>query len=370
MANNCLRNLFCLMQKRFIKTSPAVSPPSPLPFTVQCLVNSCGFPMETALSVSQKIQLSEKKPQKPKSVVSFLKSQGFDDTQIVKLVEKQPGILRCEVDSNLKPKFEFLAKKGFTGAPLLYAVAGLRERALNSQLDPLFEYLRSLLGNNEDVVSAIMRYPLLLTVNVKVKLQSNVDLLINEGVPISGIRKLIILKPRVLIMSKNDTTISAVKTVKNMGLDVRGPMFMYAFRVVVSLSEETLKKKVDVFKSLGWTEEQILSAFKRYPSCFAASEDRIRNTVDFCVNTMKLKPEALIADPIILTLGIDTRLRPRNYVFKVLQSKNLIKLNTKIEWFLKLSEKNVMEKYILPHNDQIPNLLEMYSSSKVKKTNV
>ncbi|XP_038691086.1 uncharacterized protein LOC119989554 [Tripterygium wilfordii] len=369
MAKICLRNLFCLMQKRFIETSPAVSPPSHLLFTIQCLVNSCGFSLETALSVSQKIQLNEKKPQKPKSVVSFLKSQGFDDTQIVKLIEKQPRILCCEVDSNLKPKFEFLAKNGFTGAPLLHLVAGLRDRALNSQIEPGFEYLKSLLGNNEDVLSAIMRYPLLLTVNFKDKLQSNVDLLINEGVPISGIRKLIILKPRVMIQSKNDMATYAVKTVKNMGLDAKGPMFMYAFRVVVSLSEDTLKKKVDVFKTLGWTEEQILSAFKRYPSCFAASEDRIRNTMDFCVNTMKMKPEALIADPIVLTLGIDTRLRPRHYVYKALQSKNLIKQNSKIQWFLTMSEKNFMEKYILPHKDQIPNLLPMYSSSKVK-TNV
>ncbi|XP_038710784.1 uncharacterized protein LOC120005296 [Tripterygium wilfordii] len=367
MANFCLRNLFCLIQKRLIKTSPALSPRSPLPFTVQFLVNSCGFPLESAISVSQKIQLNKTKPQKPKSVVSFLKSQGLDDTQLFKLIKKQPRILHCEVDSNLKPKLEFLAKKGFTGAPLLYLVAGLRDKSLNSQIEPHFEYLRSLLGTNADVVAAVMRYERLLTYNVKVTLQSNIDLFINEGVPISSIRKSTILKPRVMIQSTNEMTIHAVKSVKNLGLDTKGPMFMYAFRVMVSLSEETWKKKVDVFKSLGWTEEQILSAFKRHPSCFASSEDKIRNTAGFCVNTMKLKPEILVQDPGLLSLGIDTRLRPRHYVFEVFQSKNLLKRNCKIQWFVKMSERNFMEKYILPLKEEVPNLLDMYSALKVKK---
>jgi len=67
-----MRNLLSVLKKRFLVTSSVtLSPPtSPLPtsrsspsFTVQFLVNSCGLPLKSSLSVSKKFQMDEKKLQ-------------------------------------------------------------------------------------------------------------------------------------------------------------------------------------------------------------------------------------------------------------------------------------------------------------------
>ncbi|KAJ6392955.1 hypothetical protein OIU77_022436 [Salix suchowensis] len=77
------------------------------------------------------------------------------------------------------------------------------------------------------------------------------------------------------------------------------------------MSESTWNKKVEVLKSLGWTEEESLQAFKRCPFCFTCSEEKIRSVVDFLVNTLKMEPRTVIGRPEFLMLSVDKRIRPR-----------------------------------------------------------
>ncbi|EEF36829.1 conserved hypothetical protein [Ricinus communis] len=320
MANNQIRNLLSHIQKRFFissvtLSSTPLSATSSSSFTVHYLLKSCGLPLESAISVSEKLQLDAKNQQRTQSVVDLLKSHNFSDTQLVKLIEKRPAVLQCKAQENIQPKFEYLIKQGFK--------------------------------------AAIRRSSWLLTFDLKGTMQPNVEFLLKEGVPAYGIEKMILLQPRA-IMQKHDRMVYAVNAVKNLGLEPKSRMFIHAVRVIISMSELTWKKKFEMMKSMGWNEEEILSAFKRDPLCLACSEEKIKNAMDFYLNTMKLKPHVIIAYPKFLMYAIDTRLRPRYNVLKVLESKKLIEGDKKIEWLLTINEKTFLQQYVIKYVDKVP----------------
>ncbi|XP_034921237.1 uncharacterized protein [Populus alba] len=379
------RNFISLLQRRCIQTSAAslFSNSSPLStnsssslsssssFTVQFLVNSCGLPLKSALSVSKKFQIHEKELQKSLSVLEFLKAQGFNETQIGRLIEKWPRVLLCRVESTLKLKFDFLTQNGFVGQilpQLIVLVPAILNRKVDSCIKPCFEFLKSFLDNNEKLLAAIKRYPWYFTFNFNYALKPNTVFLIKEGVPHDRVAKLILMYPRALQM-KPDRMVRVVNSVKNLGLEPKAPVFVHALRVMIGMSESTWKRKIEYMKSLGWTEDEALLTFKRNPDILACSEDKIGRAMDFFVNTVRLGSQTVVANPVLLQYSIDKRVRPRYNVLKVLESKNLIEVNQRVFWLLTTrSEMKFRENYVAKYADKVPGLLEIYRGTvEVKK---
>jgi mTERF domain-containing protein len=125
-------------------------------------------------------------------------------------------------------------------------------------------------------------------------------------------------------------------------------------------SESTLKKKVEVLKSLGWTEEEIFRAFKQDPAILRFSEEKIRGVMDFLVNTVGLRPQTIIANPLFLHYSINKRLRPRYNVLKALESKKLFDEGMSIGSALKMSEKKFMKNYVSKYVHSVPGILDTY----------
>ncbi|XP_065865500.1 transcription termination factor MTERF8, chloroplastic-like [Euphorbia lathyris] len=368
LGNNLIRNVFSQIQKRFLQSSATLSSTPPLPntatssssFTVQFLVNACGLPLKSAISVSNKIQLDETNPQKPQSVIQLLKSHHFSDTQVAKLIVSHPRILNVKVKSNLQPKLEYFVENGFAGELLPQIIVSNPSAifwSLDSKIKPCVEFLRSFLHSNEKIATAIMRTRWLLDVDRIVR--SNVNFLMKEGVPSHGIGK-IILFGRVLSQNP-ETVIYAVNAVKNLGLEPNAPMFIHALRVMVSMPPLIWQKKIGFMKSIGWNEEEILKAFNRYPYCLAFSEAKIKNAFHFYLNTMKLDTKTLVAKPALLGFSIEKRIRPRYNVLNLLESKKLIE--SKIQ-SLFISEKDFKKKFVDQYIPKVPGLLEMYLGSK------
>lgn len=358
------KSLLYFVQQRCLKTLPTISTSlsSSPSFTVQYLVNSCGLSLENALSASQKLQLDEKKSELHESVLAFLKSQEFSDAHIAKLIAKYPGILQSKIHTKVMPKIRYLTDHGFSGSllpELIVANPVILRRGLSSHLKPSLDFLKIYLTSKDKLIAAVKRASWLLTFDLKGTMQPNIDLLISEGVPIGNISKLIIAQPRV-ILQKVDSMANAVEAVKKMGVEPPTPMFIHALRVKVSMSEPTWNRKVEVFKSLGWSEEEIKSAFRRDPLCLSCSDEKIKSIMDFYVNTMKLEPEVIIAYPKLLMYSLETRIRPRYNVVKVLLSKKLLKEDRKLAWVLTLNEKRFLEDFVIKHLDNVPNLMELY----------
>uniref|UniRef100_A0A6N2M6P7 Uncharacterized protein n=1 Tax=Salix viminalis TaxID=40686 RepID=A0A6N2M6P7_SALVM len=376
-----LQLLLSLIQKRCLQTSSssadALLPPtrttnasSSTSFDVHFLMNSCGLSSKSALSVSHKLHLHQNKLQNPQSVLLYLKSHEFDDTHIAQLIEKRPQILHSGVDDTLKPKFDFLVQNGFTGKLLPQLIASdpnILSAAVDSRLKPCFELLKSFLGSPDRIVVALKRAPFLMSFSFKGAVQPNIELLIKEGMAVDRVAKLLSLHARVILV-KHDRMVYAVNALKNLGVEPKTPVFLHAVKVMLSVSKSNWRKKIEFIKSIGWSEEEIIVAFKRYPYLLACSEEKIRKSLDFFVNTLKLEPRAIITCPEYLSYSVDRRLRPRHNVLKVLLSKKLVKDEKIVQAVTRISDKDFLENYVTKYADKVTGLLEIYGdTSKAKK---
>ncbi|XP_065869118.1 transcription termination factor MTERF8, chloroplastic-like isoform X2 [Euphorbia lathyris] len=370
MANHFIRNvMFPHLRLRFLHSSgpplPTTAATSSPSFTVDFLINSCGLSLKSALSVSSKFQLNDKTPQNPQSVLQLLKSHHFSDSHVAQLIVKLPRVLNCRIHDNLKPKFEYLVKIGFEGELLPQIILSnphMLEMSLVSRIKQSVQFLRLFLDSDEKLLVSVKRASWLLGKNLKIILQPKVDALMKEGVPAHVVERLLILQPRVILQSP-ERLINTVNSVKNLGFETTDTMFIQVFRVMIQMSESTWKKKIEVMKSMGFSEDDILKAFKRFPQCLAYSEENIRKTLHFYFNTMKLEPQTIIVHPNLLGYSIETRVRPRYHVLKVLESKKLIKGYKKLQ-ILRIGEKKFRAKYIDQFIDEVPGLLEFYLGVK------
>ncbi|KAE8648625.1 hypothetical protein Csa_009427 [Cucumis sativus] len=357
------------IQKRFVNTVSTPTLPSASVSTIEFLKNSCGLPSESPSSARQNPQIDERNIQHYQAILGILQSHGFENSQIAKLVSRQPSVLRSKVSTNLKPKFEFLQEIGFDGPllpKLILSNPWILSRSLDSHLKPSFFFLKEILESDEKVIASIRRSSWLLTFDCKGILKSNIDLLVSEGVPSWRIATLIVTQPRT-IMRKLDTMIEVVKRVKELGIEPKATMFLHALRVRSSMNDSTWEKKINVLKSLGWSEKEILTAFKKCPLYLIRSEEKMRVVADFCFNTAKLDPEVVIFYPKLFMCALDNRLRRRYKVLEVLKAKNLLK-SKKIAWMLLVAEKRFVEICVLKHLDEIPNLMDVYRGNVAAET--
>ncbi|CAL8115753.1 unnamed protein product [Prunus armeniaca] len=366
MANIVLRNLHSLVTKRLLATLPTPTSALCSSFTVEYLVQSCRLPLESAISTSKKLQIDKKQTHRIDSVLKFLKSNGFDDAQIAKLITKRPTILHYKVLNNLEPKFNFLIENGFVGQNLPELVLlnpVVLSRSLDSHIKPAVQFLKKLLSTN-DMLATAKRSSRLLNIDSEGTIQPNVALLQSEGVPLDVITKMILFQPRT-VMQNVDRMAYAVRTIKDLGIDPTGPMFVRAVRVMISMKESTWKRKIEFFKSYGWSEDVVLSVFKRQPFCLACSEEKLGRVMDFFLNIVKLEPETMIANPLLLMHGFEKTVLPRYNVFKILVSKKLIKRdNKRLCWLITQSERRFLDNFVLKYLNEVPDLLEIYHSSK------
>ncbi|XP_071723773.1 uncharacterized protein [Rutidosis leptorrhynchoides] len=367
MAFFSVKNFLSLVQKRFLSTSNGLSS-SPLPrsssIAAEYLINSCGLSSKSALSISQKLKLDDNNLQKVKSVVEFLKSKGFDDTHIVKMVGKCPRVLLSKVEKTLKPKMDLFVRNGFTGTHIIDLFTSnptMLFSSLCDEIEPPLEYLKDTLENSDDVIKAMKRYVRAYGGFNKETLTSNVDFLIKQGFPSGNVSTIVYLNPNVL-MKKHDELVSCFKAVKDLGIRADELAFMRALLMMLQMNESTLLRKIDLFKSLGWTQDDIVSMIKRMPICMCCSEGNIRNTMAYYVNTLKVEPGYLIANPKLLVFSLD-RMAKRYKILKVLESKQLLKWSNQVAWTIAKTDKYFFEKYVVKYEKSIPGLREMYTGS-------
>ncbi|XP_010251898.1 PREDICTED: transcription termination factor MTERF15, mitochondrial-like [Nelumbo nucifera] len=354
--------------KSFSTTVATVCRGQPLSFTVQYLINSCGLSLETALSTSKQFQLDESKPDRYDSVLTLLKTHGFSKTHIAELIKKHPSVLLINADKILKPKMEFLLGFGFSDSAvsdLVISNPSIFDRSLKSRLKPSLDILMKHVQSKEEVLKAIKRSSWLITFNLSQTLQPNVELLIKEGVPISGISKLIVHQPRVLLQ-KTDRLVSTIETVKKLDIRPTITTFVYAIHVLSSMSELTWNRKIELFKGFGWSEEEVMLVFRRDPYCLACSEGKVKKVMEFLMGTMKLHPSVMISNPKVLKHGLETRIRPRYMVLKVLELEKLIEGidgNKKFSRVFGLAEETFLVDYVLKYLGKVPNLMDLYCAS-------
>ncbi|XP_077248881.1 transcription termination factor MTERF15, mitochondrial-like [Tasmannia lanceolata] len=351
------------LQNPFLKSITTLSNPNDQPsFTVFYLVNSCGLSDAAALLVSKKVRVET--PEKPDSVLCLFQNYDFDKTHITNLITKCPSLLLVQPDKTLKPKFEFFLDLGLSGhnlAKILCSNPYILERSLKKHIMPYIDFLRSHLHTNENIVSALRRSARLLTMDIQKPMVSNVSTLQKHGVPESGISKLIMTQPSALVVNP-DRFSENMMTIKELGFNPVKLMFIRAVYILSGISKLTWEAKLEVYKSEGWSENEVVFAFKRQPMCMGISEKKIRKASDYFVNKMGWKPSVISRNPALLNLSLEKRIHPRCTVMQILMSEGVIDKDLNLVWVLKLTENDFMEKFVIKNQEKIPKIQRVYQN--------
>ncbi|CAK9167515.1 unnamed protein product [Ilex paraguariensis] len=235
--------------------------------TISYLINSCGLSLESATAASRKLKFET--TDQPDSVLNLLKTHGLTQTHIKALVTNRPMMLLAHPHKTLKPNCELFKTLGISGANLVkilnkeprilesdvhtvvefFRANGFREeiaqmlasdsepcilgKSLENHIIPSVLVIRGIVGTDENVVKAMKA---ILECNLEELLEPNIAILINAGVPLSKVVKLIMIQPRSLLVRPNRFS-EVVSEVKGLGFDPTNLSFVLAVRSMGVMSK-------------------------------------------------------------------------------------------------------------------------------------
>ncbi|XP_042404696.1 uncharacterized protein LOC121994868 [Zingiber officinale] len=145
---------------------------------VQYLVDSCGFDQEKATEASKLLKGIQSR-QQPDSVLAFLKSYGFDDASVKKLLRYSPKCLLLDVEKTLAPKFRAFEDLGLSPSDIVHLVRSNPRtvRIKHERTVPKIEFWQGLLGSKDALVKLFKRNRAILSYSIEKKIQPNLELL-------------------------------------------------------------------------------------------------------------------------------------------------------------------------------------------------
>ncbi|KAF9599743.1 hypothetical protein IFM89_001689 [Coptis chinensis] len=358
-----LNTNFILLQNPFSKSfSKSTENKSSSSFTVSYLEKSCGLSTEAALKAAKRVHFEN--ATNPDSVLKFFQQHGFTNTQISTMISKLPLLLLSDPNKTLEPKLQFLKEVGFSDTDigkLLSKSNSYLFASLEHTVIPSFNSLKMLLQTEKNVVSAI-RTSIgvdILRLEPQKFLEPKIQILRDHGVPDSNISRFISIEFQNLGV-KNNYFNDTVKELIAMGISPSSKGFAQALCIVSGMTKAKREVKMGVYKSFGWSDEEILMAFTRQPTCLAISEEKLRIGLDFFINRKKWEPARLAKAPNILGLSMEKRIIPRLNVIEFLISKCLLEKDMHIVTPLFLTDAKFIQKYVAKYGGRVPELLKLY----------
>ncbi|KAF9612047.1 hypothetical protein IFM89_037966 [Coptis chinensis] len=168
------------------------------------------------------------------------------------MISKFPVVLLSNPDQTLEPKIQYLKQVGFSDTDIcqfLTKCCNILHSSLEYTIIPCFQLLKTLLPREENV---------------------------------------------------NDNFSDAVKEVLEIGFDPSSKMFVYAVRDVSSVCKAKREVKMGIFRSFGWSDEEIRLAIRQQPKCIAISEEKLRIGLDFFMNGKNWEAERLAKNSTVL----------------------------------------------------------------------
>ncbi|RWR78422.1 Mitochodrial transcription termination factor-related [Cinnamomum micranthum f. kanehirae] len=328
---------------------------------VDYLIQKCGLSIEKANSAS-KILTHIKSPEKPDSVLNFLKQSGFNDTHIRDLISKQPRLLTVKVENTLKPKFLFFQELGLYGTPFAEITSRyphFLRCSIENQLQPTISYLRSFFHTDDNIVKAIKKWVKILSYDLQKQIMPCIEVLRKCGIPDHQISSLIFSYP--IFLTEGPQWIETLVTrAEKFGVGRGSGMFVYAVLAMGKMSGTTMEAKLQLFKSFGWSEEDILVAFHKEPRFINSSETKVRALMKVLMVELGLKPCEIASRPKVFLASLEKVLLPRHEVLKILKSRGLVKEGKSLLSVVKMSGEIFLKNYVIRYLDRAPELREAY----------
>lgn len=344
----------------YLKYSTTTSS-DPLPFTTNYLITNLKLSPEIASQVSKRVHFE--KPERSDLLLASFRDYGFSNSQICTIIKKRALLLLSDFNKSILPKLEFLESKGASRPQIAHIVtSGPRFllRSLENCVIPCYDLLKTLVESDERAIECLMRRPFLIS---ETSIADNAQFLLDIGVP--GSKIILLFSRRPLSVGINPESFKkAVEEVKELGFNPQRSDFVLALHVKIVVSESTWKRKVDLFKRWGWSEETIASAFARRPWCMVISDSKVGEIMDFFVTHMGWDSMVVAKNPKLLSFSLHKRILPRASVIQFLHSNGLIRRNvTHISAFL-ISEKLFLQRFIDDLKEKAPQLLKLYQEKK------
>ncbi|XP_068345155.1 transcription termination factor MTERF6, chloroplastic/mitochondrial-like [Pyrus communis] len=330
-------------------------------FTVNYLINSCGLSPEGAILSSKWVKLRSLKT--ADSVLSFLRNHGFSETQISKMVRARPILLKSSPEKTLLPKLEFFASIGVSKEHLAKTLTfepKLLSLSLDNRIAPTYDFLRSLLSQ-KNVVFVLRRGSWIFAEGHSKNVAPKIEVLKKLGMPQSSISLLLTYHPNTLQLKLKELG-ELVDEVKQMGFDLQNSTSVKAIHALGGSNRSVWNRCREVYKRWGWSEDDVLSAFKRQPQCMIVSEKKLMRTLEFLVKEMGWSSKTIVKTPLVLCFSFEKRLVPRCSVVKALLLKGLINgiENVGLRSLLEPADKCFLERFVARYIDEVPQLLSVY----------
>ncbi|XP_059629842.1 transcription termination factor MTERF5, chloroplastic-like [Cornus florida] len=206
-----------------------------------------------------------------------------------------------------------------------------------------------------DAPMVLKRSGLFLCYDLAKSMIPNIEFMKSCGISSSQITHHLCKYPR-LFLHKPTMIRENVKRVDEMGFDRKSKLFLEAIRIISSMTIENWKLKLVLLKSLGFSEDDILSVFRRQPQFFALSESKIKDTTQLFLTTGKCDISYVVNNPDLLGQSVESRLKPRLRILDVLESRNLLLKKRSLATVCRMTDKKFSEKYLLPHSDEVGEL--------------
>ncbi|CAN4083661.1 unnamed protein product [Withania somnifera] len=331
------------------------------------LINLCrrkehGLSKETFISEAKVLQLETDTCSKVSAVIEFFQNHGFSAAQMKRIIRLHPCLLASKVDKTLKPKLNFFLSIGFSEdecRKITSRKPHILSRSVRKQLAPSFNSLKIFMGSKVRAMAAIKRSPQILFSKISHSWKQTVQVLDLIGIPDSQVSEFILMSPSCLTINPQKMKEVGSK-LKEMGFDVTSTAFRTAFTSMCTRSPSNLERKLATYRSLGFSNGEVLNIFKSQPTCMFYTEENIRAIVTFYVDRLHFSLSLLSRRPSFLSCSIERRLIPRCSVVQVLWSRNIVSEVGKLSSILKVSEEDFLQKYVTKYEAEVPDLQAAY----------
>lgn len=356
ISNSFIRNMFRIIYRHQDDSNSFNSL-----FKSRCRLFSSVSSKDFPIGLSRETSVGKYSEKKVEKVKTLFRNHGFDESHISHIARIQPKVFLYDPQNTLLPKLNFLRSIGVSNTDIPKVIMrnpALMGRSLEKQIWPCYNFLKSLPLSGKEVVMMVNRNSRILATNVE-KISGNVEAMQQAGIPPHSISYFVSRFPA-SVQRDNEKFRKCLDDVIGMGFNPLRLMFILAVRVLCETPKPTWDYKVKVFKRFGLSDEEVMSAFRLHPCCMNVSEEKVLKVMDFFINKMKWEPAVVIRTPAVLLYNLEKRIIPRCNVITLLMQKGLLKANFPLMSFLKNSEIDFLDKFVYKYKDNLTQLMDVY----------
>ncbi|RWV94736.1 hypothetical protein GW17_00042702 [Ensete ventricosum] len=217
----------------------------------------------------------------------------------------------------------------------------------------------SLLGSKELVLKHLTRTGRFFGSSIEKTLHRNLKFLTDEcGIPEERVSRVLRSHPQ-LITQKPESLRALVARADELGMPRLSRTFVRKLNVLRMVSKESFEAKVELMRSFGWSESEFSCAVRNAPSFLGLSIDKLRKKMEFFVNVVGYTPSFIASRSQLLQYSMQKRGIPRFRIMEMLKLKGLWRGQVKFTYIIKLSDAKFMVRFVLPHKENVPGLLDI-----------